>query len=110
MHEAHSSSRYRPLTSRQHQWFSQLELACDADDWASHWLRRERARAVLATFQTAEGDHHAVEVTPHFLVGIRRIIFSRLVDLTREGHGREALELVAGWRAMSADLPGEADD
>ena len=107
MQEVEPSSPYRPRTARQHQWFLQLEMACDADDWVSRSFRAERSTVLRAAIQTLDGDRCLLEITPLFLRGIRRIIFSRLLDLTHEGHGREAMERVAGWRAVPPDSSRE---
>jgi hypothetical protein len=103
MPEAEPSSLYRPRTARQDQWFLQLERACAADQWVSCSLFAEHAPTLPVVISTPEGDRHILELTPRFLLGIRRIIFSRLIDLTHEGHGHEALERVAGWRAAPPD-------
>ena len=99
MRETEDSRLYKPRTPRQHQFFLQLETACDMDDWIGRWLPRGKER-MLAHIQDFEGTLHHLEITPQFQRGIRKIIFARLMDLTAEGHGLEATYLVIGWRAQ----------
>ena len=98
MTEAEDSRLYKPRTPRQHQFFLQLETACDTDDWIGRWLPRGEEQ-MLAHVRDFEGTTHHLEITPQFQRGIRKIIFARLTDLTAEGHGLEAMYLVIGWRA-----------
>jgi hypothetical protein len=100
MTEAEDSKLYQPRTPRQHQWFIQLETACDMDDWIGRWLPRGEER-MIAHVRSFEGHTQDLEITPQFQRGIRKIIFARLLDLTAEGHGLEAMYLVIGWRAQS---------
>jgi hypothetical protein len=98
MTEAEDARLYKPRTPRQHQFFLQLETACDMDDWIERWLPRGEER-MLAHVRDFEGTPHRLEITPQFQRGIRKIIFTRLMDLTDAGHGREAMYIVVGWRA-----------
>ena len=99
MTEAQDSRLYKPRTPRQHQFFLQLETACDMDDWIGRWLPSGEER-LLAHVRGFEGHTQNLEITPQFRRGIRKIIFARLLDLSAEGHGLEALSLVIGWRAQ----------
>jgi len=106
MTEAEDSRFYKPRTPRQHQFFLQLELACDLDDWTSRWLPHpQRGERLIARLRDGAGQEHQLEITPQFQRGIRRIIFARLLDLTAEGHGPEAMYTVVGWRARPPGDP-----
>jgi hypothetical protein len=98
MRESEDSRLYQPRTARQHQWFIQLETACDVDDWIRRWCPEGGGRVVA---QVRGADRHTsyLEITPQFQRGVRRVIFARLMDLAAEGHWREAIEIVVGWRA-----------
>jgi hypothetical protein len=99
MTEAEDSRLYQPRTPRQHQFFLQLETACDMDDWIGRWLPSGEEH-LIAHVRSFEGHTQDLEITPQFQRGIRKIIFARLMDLTDEGHGLEAMYLVVGWRAQ----------
>jgi hypothetical protein len=99
MTEAEDSRLYKPRTPRQHQFFLQLETACDTDDWIGRWLPRG-PDPMIARLRDFEGALHHLEITPQFRRGVRKIVFARLMDLTAEGHGLEAMYLVIGWRAQ----------
>jgi hypothetical protein len=104
MTEAYDSRLYQPRTPRQHQFFLQLETACDLDDWISRSpLWGGGSQRLIARLRDFAGQEHRLEVTPQFRRGIRKIIFARLMDLTAEGHGPEALYTVVGWRARPPD-------
>ena len=101
MTEADDSTLYQPRTPRQHQFFLQLETACDLDDWISRSPQWGcGSQRLIARLRDFEGQEHCLEVTPQFRRGIRKIIFARLMDLSAEGHGPEAMYLVVGWRAQ----------
>jgi hypothetical protein len=98
MKEVEYESLYKPRTPRQHQFFIQLETACDTDDWLGEW-HPEGTGPLMASVRDAEGHTETLAITPQFQRGVRKIIFSRLLDLTAEGHGEEAMYTVVGWRA-----------
>jgi hypothetical protein len=98
MKEVDYGALYKPRTPRQHQFFVQLAVACEVDDWIGEW-HPEGPGHLLASVRDAEGHTEQLAITPAFQRGVRKIIFSRLMDLTAEGHGEEALYTVVGWRA-----------
>lgn len=98
MKEGDPGELYKPRTPRQHQFFVQLETACDTDDMIGDW-HPERPGEVVASVRDAEGHTEQLAVTPQFQRGVRKVIFSRLMDLAAEGHGAEAMYIVVGWRA-----------
>src|SRR5690348_8577616 len=98
MKEVDYGASYKPRTPRQHQFFIQLETACDTDDWIGE-LPPDGSEQFLASVRDAEGHTEQLAITPQFQRGVRKIIFSRLMDLTAEGHGEEAMYTVVGWRA-----------
>src|SRR5215211_7772851 len=104
MMEAEDSRLYKPRTPRQHQFFLQLETACDLDDWIGRGLPRGEER-LLAQIRGFDGHTQDLEITPQFRRGLRKIIFARLTDLTAEGHGREAMYIAIGWRAQPPHDP-----
>jgi hypothetical protein len=97
MKEGAPPDLYQPRTPRQHQFFIQLEMACDVDDWIRRWHPTGPGELV-ACVRGADGFTRHLDITPRFQLGVRKIIFARLMDLTAEGHGREAMEIVVGWR------------
>jgi hypothetical protein len=98
MKEGDPGELYKPRTPRQHQFFIQLETACDVDDWIGEWQPAGPGQLV-AQVRDAEGYTGHLAITPQFQRGVRKIIFSRLMDLADDGHGAEALYIVVGWRA-----------
>lgn len=109
--------RYQPHTPQQDLWFRQLETACNAHDQVlrCHPLASmPHGDPEQAFSETA----HSLPIRESCLTGLRKVIFARLATLIDEGHGREAMDLVAGWRAMppaeasepaSSCLPGAID-
>ena len=98
MKEWEIEALYKPRTPRQHQFFVQLETACGGDSSISEWHPDGPGR-VVASARDAQGHTEQLEITPQFQRGIRKIIFSRVMDLAAEGHGAEAMYVVIGWRA-----------
>jgi hypothetical protein len=98
MKEGDRGELYQPRTPRQHQFFIQLETACDTDDWIGE-RHPEGPGSLVASVRNAEGYTGELAITPQFQRGVRKIIFSRLLDLAAEGHGAEAMCIVVGWRA-----------
>ncbi|HEY7065628.1 MAG TPA: hypothetical protein VII06_29405 [Chloroflexota bacterium] len=98
MKEGDPGDLYKPRTPRQHQFFLQLETACDTDDLIGEWPLEE-PQPVVATVCDGDGHTEHLAITPQFQRGVRKVIFSRLMDLAAEGHGAEAMDIVVGWRA-----------